>query len=104
MGFRRKLAVLLVAATALVGGAALVPSIEAAATPLHSCSGSYTHAALPWGHKCLRAGQYCKIDGDSSYHRYRYHCHRSSRDSRGRLSPDSLMGWRFQRRRSSSQA
>lgn len=87
MGFRRKLAVLLTAATAAFGAAALAPSVEAVALApaayAKSCSGSYVHAALPWGHKCLRAGQYCKIDGDRSYHRYRYHCHSSSRDSRG---------------------
>ena len=87
MNFRRKLAVLVIAATSALGAAALAPSVEAfapsSATPTHSCSGSYTHAALPWGHKCLRSGQYCTIGGDRSYHRYRYHCHSSSRDSRG---------------------
>lgn len=87
MHFRRKLAVLFVAAASAFGAAALAPSVQAVAlspvAPAHSCSGSYTHAALPWGHKCLRSGQYCKIDGDRSYHRYRYRCHSSSRDSRG---------------------
>ena len=87
MQFRRKLAVLVVAATAAFGAAALAPSIEAAAvapaTAAHTCSGSYVHAALPWGHKCLRAGQYCKVGDDRAYHRYGFHCHSSSRDSRG---------------------
>jgi hypothetical protein len=87
MGLRRKLAVLLTAAVAAVGSGALAQSVEAVAlspvTSAHSCSGSYVHAALPWGHKCLRAGQYCKIDGDRYYHRFGFHCHRSSHDSRG---------------------
>jgi hypothetical protein len=40
-----------------------------------TCRSGYTHASLPWGHKCLRRGQFCKISGDRSYHRYGYHCH-----------------------------
>jgi hypothetical protein len=55
MGFRRKLAVLLVAAASAFGAAALAPSVQAVAlspaAPTHSCSGSYTHAHLPWGQK-----------------------------------------------------
>jgi hypothetical protein len=83
----RRLAVLLAAATAAFGVAAVAPSSDAIALSpaayAHSCSGSYVHAALPWGHKCLRSGQYCKIGDDRAYHRYGFHCHRSNRDSRG---------------------
>jgi hypothetical protein len=46
-----------------------------------ACSGGYVHAALPWGHKCLRRGQFCKGSRDRAYHRYGFHCHR--RDARG---------------------
>jgi hypothetical protein len=44
-----------------------------------SCPPGYTHAALSWGHKCLRAGQYCKKDANGEYHRYDFHCKRSGR-------------------------
>ena len=40
-----------------------------------ACSSGYRHASLPWGHKCLRRGQFCKVSGDRHYHRYGYHCH-----------------------------
>jgi len=45
------------------------------ATASKACSSGWVHARLPWGHKCLRRGQYCKTSGDSSYHKYGYHCH-----------------------------
>lgn len=33
-------------------------------------------------HKCLRAGEYCKRNKNSEYHRYGFHCRRST----GRLT------------------
>ncbi len=84
---RRRVAVLVVAASAAFGAAAVAPAVDSVAfSPAayaKSCSSSYVRANLPWGVKCLRAGQYCKITGDRYYHRYGFHCHRSSRDSRG---------------------
>jgi hypothetical protein len=47
-----------------------------------TCSPGYTHAALSWGHKCLRAGQFCKVRADREYHRYGFHCHTGGRLSR----------------------
>ena len=77
---RRRLAlVLAIAATAFAGGS-LAPATHhgALAPPAYakSCSSGWTHAVLSWGHKCLRAGQFCKRSADREYHRYRYHCHR----------------------------
>jgi hypothetical protein len=46
------------------------------------CSSGSTHAALSWGHKCLRAGQFCKVKADREYHRYGFHCHTGGRLSR----------------------
>lgn len=84
---RTRLALAAAALTAALAAAGLAPATGTVAlTPAalaKSCSGSYVHAALPWGHKCLRAGQLCKLGGDRHYHRYRYHCHRSSRDASG---------------------
>jgi hypothetical protein len=61
-----------------------VPAASVAANPgapqaiaAKSCSPGYTHAALSWGHKCLRAGQYCKKDANREYHRYGFHCKRN---------------------------
>lgn len=80
----KRLLCLLVAVAALAASAAHVAPISAA--PAKTCGAGYVHAVLPWGHKCLREGQFCKIKGDRSYHRYRFHCHT------GRLSRSSLGG------------
>ena len=83
---RGRLSVLLAVAALGVGAAGVGPVSSPLAPSdafAHSCGSGYTHAVLSWGHKCLRAGQYCKLSADREYHRYRYHCHRSSRDSRG---------------------
>jgi hypothetical protein len=73
----------LLAVVALGVGAGGITVGEVAATSANHCSSGYTNANLSWGHKCLRAGQYCKISADRQYRRYRFHCHRSSRDTRG---------------------
>lgn len=84
---RRRVAVVVAVAVTGFGAAAVAPTVDGVAiapvASAKSCSGSYTHAGLPWGHKCLRRGQFCAIAGDRSYHRYGFHCHGSSRDSRG---------------------
>jgi hypothetical protein len=62
---------------ASIGGTTAVGAAESApvrADAAHRCSSGYTHAVLPWGHKCLRAGQYCKRGQNRHYHRYGYHC------------------------------
>lgn len=82
---KRRLALLLAVAVTAIGAASAVPAAPAVA-PLAAakpCGSGYVHAVLSWGHKCLRAGQYCKITADREYHRYRFHCHGSSRDSNG---------------------
>lgn len=38
------------------------------------CGAGYTHAVLPSGHKCLRAGQFCARRYNRYYHRYGFHC------------------------------
>lgn len=60
----------LTAALGLLAAGIAAPSAEA-----KSCGSGYVHASLSWGHKCLRAGQYCTRSGDREYHRYRFHCH-----------------------------
>lgn len=37
------------------------------------CGSSYLSASLPWGHKCLRAGEFCKV-GNRAYLRYGFYC------------------------------
>jgi hypothetical protein len=84
---KRQLAVLLIAAAAAFSAAGVAPAINVAAPApsgaAPACSSSYVSARLPWGRKCLRGGQFCKLDGDRYYHRYGFHCHASSRDDRG---------------------
>lgn len=48
---------------------------SAAITAAKSCSPGWKHAVLPNGHKCLRAGQFCKKAWDRRYHKYGFHCH-----------------------------
>lgn len=73
----------LLAALALLGA---MPAASVEADPIgpqavaaKSCPPGFTHAALSWGHKCLRAGQYCKTGANREYHRYGFHCKRSGR-------------------------
>ncbi len=87
---RRRLALLVaVTATVFVGGAVAPASHHATlASPAYakSCSSGYTHAALSWGHKCLKVGQYCKQSADREYHRYRFHCHQADANGRYHLT------------------
>jgi hypothetical protein len=69
------LAALALIAAAPTAGSSAGDGSAASITAAKSCSSGYKHAALPWGHKCLRRGQFCKKSGDKSYHKYGYHCH-----------------------------
>ena len=83
---KNRLAVLAVLAAAIFVAPAVAPSSAPVAPPpvafAKACSSGYTHAALSWGHKCLRAGQFCKVSADREYHRYGLHCHTGGRLSR----------------------
>ena len=75
---KRRIALLFTIAALCVAGVGSAAVPNAADSPVvvaKPCGSGYTHASLPWGHKCLRRGQYCKISGDRYYHRYGYHCH-----------------------------
>jgi hypothetical protein len=75
---RQWIALVAVVGAALFAGSAIAPK----GTPLasaHPCSAGFTHAALSWGHKCLRAGQFCKVRRDREYHRFGFHCHTGAR-------------------------
>jgi hypothetical protein len=75
----KRRAVVLLALIALAGAGLATATPSTSATypfaAAKACSSSYVHAALPWGHKCLRRGQFCKVSGDRYYHRYGFHCH-----------------------------
>ena len=60
----------LFAGAAFTPGASVVPVANA-----KPCKSGWVHASLSWGHKCLRAGQFCKQGADREYHRYGFHCH-----------------------------
>ena len=62
-----------------VAVAATTPASSATASPTaitKTCGAGYVHARLSWGHKCLRAGQFCKI-GNREYLKYGFYCARS---------------------------
>lgn len=68
-----------VLATAVAGAVGMPASGSAYAptTAAHKCSSArYVHARLSWGHKCLAAGQFCKV-GNREYLRYGFYCPRS---------------------------
>jgi hypothetical protein len=68
---RRRLALLALLAAGLAAPAA-VPA--ATATPVRvACGSGYVSAKLPWGHKCLRSGEFCKV-GNKAYRRYGFTC------------------------------
>ena len=70
---KRRLALLAVVAAGFAYPATL-PTASAAPTHLtKTCSASYVHANLPWGEKCLRAGEFCKI-GNAAYLRFGFTC------------------------------
>ena len=76
----RSRAVGLLAALALItaaplGGATAGADSSAPIVAAKSCKSGWKHAVLPNGHKCLRAGQFCKKAWDSRYHKYGFHCH-----------------------------
>jgi hypothetical protein len=62
---------------ALGGNASASPaalSIDASpSTGLKLCGSRYVHASLSWGHKCLAAGQFCKV-GNREYLQYGFYC------------------------------
>jgi hypothetical protein len=68
----------LVAVAALGFGAA--GSAQARPVAVHlaakACSAGYVSAKLPWGHKCLRAGEFCKV-GNRAYRKYGFVCPKS---------------------------
>ena len=68
----RKRLALVVAVVALAGVPGTAP--VASAAPVHvACGAGYVSARLPWGHKCLRAGEFCKV-GSRAYRRYGFYC------------------------------
>lgn len=79
---KHRLAALTAAAAAAVFGVLAVSSGDTSAADARTCSPGYTHAVLTWGHKCLRAGQFCKVSADRQYHRYGFHCHSGARLTR----------------------
>jgi hypothetical protein len=65
----------LVAVAALGFGAAASAQARpvAVSAVAKTCSAGYVSANLPWGHKCLRAGEFCKV-GNKAYRKYGFYC------------------------------
>jgi hypothetical protein len=71
---RKKLALLAVLVVGVASPVVAVPVASAApAQSAKTCSASYVHANLPWGEKCLRAGEFCKV-GNAAYLRFGFTC------------------------------
>lgn len=69
---RRLIVLCAILATSLVASVSSAPAATTAAS--HTCSASYTHAVLPYGHRCLRRGQFCSMSIRSIYPRYGFRC------------------------------
>lgn len=70
---RKKLALLAVLVAGVAAPAAVPVATAAPMQVAKTCSASYVHANLPWGEKCLRAGEFCKV-GNAAYRRYGFVC------------------------------
>lgn len=70
---RRKLALLALLAAGVAAPAAVAVASAAPAHLTKTCSAGYVHANLPWGQKCLRAGEFCKV-GNRAYVRFGFTC------------------------------
>jgi hypothetical protein len=68
---RQRLAIAAVAIAAVLGGST-AGTVHASPAAL-ACSAGYVRASLPWGVKCLRAGEFCKI-GNHAYYKYGFYC------------------------------
>ena len=68
---KKRLALLAILVAGLTGTAA-APGASAAPAA-SACSASYVTASLPWGSKCLRAGEFCKV-GNAAYRPYCFIC------------------------------
>jgi len=71
---RKRIALLAVLAGLVAAPAATAAPMSAApAALLRTCGAGYVHAYLPWGEKCLRAGEFCKV-ANPAYARYGFVC------------------------------
>ncbi len=70
---RKKLALVVVIAAGIATPIAVPVAAAATVVVGKACGAGYVHANLPWGEKCLRAGEFCKI-GNSAYLRYGFYC------------------------------
>lgn len=72
---RRRLALAFVLAAGIAAPATAATAAPSTVTgPARAlCGAGYVSASVPWGHKCLRAGEFCKI-GNRAYIRYGFYC------------------------------
>ncbi|HVM58453.1 MAG TPA: hypothetical protein VMT74_13395 [Gaiellaceae bacterium] len=70
---RKALALLAIGVAGASSSVAASTARTAPLAPVKSCGAGYVHASLPWGEKCLRAGEFCKI-GNSAYIRFGFVC------------------------------
>jgi hypothetical protein len=73
-----RFALLVVIAVAAFSAAAVspagAPGIGPQSAYAHTCYAGYVHAVFPWGHRCIRAGQFCKKVNNPQYHKYGFQC------------------------------
>jgi hypothetical protein len=70
----KKLIVLAASVAVLALPATGATATTASSAQLHTCSSSYTHAVLSYGHRCLRRGQFCSMGEQRNYRRLGFVC------------------------------
>jgi hypothetical protein len=73
---RKWLVVAAVSGMALAAGfsPARTPAVGTPSAAANHCYKGYVHANLPWGVRCLRAGERCKKVRNPEYHKYNFQC------------------------------
>jgi hypothetical protein len=70
---KKKFALVALLAAGIATPVAVPVASAAPVAAVKTCSAGYVHASLPWGEKCLRAGEFCKV-GNRAYLRYGFTC------------------------------
>jgi hypothetical protein len=73
---KRWLALPVVAAAVFAAAAVLPARVPVGVQSAYAkpCSAKFVHAVFPWGHRCIRGGQYCKKERNPEYHKYGFQC------------------------------
>jgi hypothetical protein len=85
-----RLVLLVVCGAAVIAAAAVSPAGATVAVPKASaktCYRGYVHANFPWGERCIRAGQFCKLKNNPQYKKYGFKCEKGKLRTQPKTKP-----------------